>query len=47
MQIEVNQFFKKFLPASESMRAESLQKARMKIDKSAFTDLIEESLTTL
>lgn len=47
MQIELNQFFKKFLPSSDPLRAESLQKARLKIDRSAFTDLIEDSLTTI
>lgn len=47
MQIELNQFFKKFLPNAVTMRAESLQKARLKIDRSAFTDLIEDSLATI
>lgn len=47
MQIELNQFFKKFLPSSDPLRAESLQKARLKIDRSAFTDLIEDSLKTI
>lgn len=44
MQIELNQFFKKYLPDFDKMRSASLQKARLKIEVSAFTDLIQDSL---
>lgn len=44
LQIELIQFFKKFFPDLEKMRAESLLKARLKIDISAFTDLIQDAL---
>lgn len=47
MQIELNQFLKNFLPNLHKMRAESLQKARLKIEISAFTDLIQDALETI
>ena len=47
MQIELNQFFKKFLPSSEPQRAASLKKARLKVAPSAFVELINNALSTI
>jgi len=47
MQVEINQFTKKFVPHSKSATAAALFKARKKIKLTAFHELIEHSLSQI